>query len=170
MRNLSWQSGHDLMWAATAIAVALLAGLILQRLLYWLARRFIHLHDSSQLVLVSRIARPVGFALPVIFVIAVFPALPVSNRVEEAAEHALLLCVIAVVGWLVIRLIGYGEHMVISRYQVDAQENLTARRIRTQVQLFRRITEAAVLLATVAAMLMTFPGIWSVGASMLASA
>jgi small-conductance mechanosensitive channel len=166
----SWQTGHDLAWTAVAIAVALLAGLILQRVLYWLARRLIHLHDSGQHVLVSRIACPAGFVLPFILVLVVFPALPVSQAIGQAAAHALLLGLIAVVAWLVIRLIGYGEHMVVRRYQADVQDELTARRIRTQVEFFRRIAEAAVLLATVAAMLMTFPGIWSVGASMLASA
>jgi small-conductance mechanosensitive channel len=74
------------------------------------------------------------------------------------------------VAWLVIRLIDYGEHVVTRRYQINAQDNLTGRRIRTQVELFRRITEAAVVLAAVAVMLMTFPSIWSVGASMLGSA
>jgi small-conductance mechanosensitive channel len=168
--HFSWQTGHDLLWTAAVIAVALLAGLILQHVLYWLARRFIQLHNSSQHVLVSRIARPAGFVLPFALVLAIFPALPVSLPVERAVEHAVLLCFIAAVAWLVIRLIHYGEHMVIRRYQIDAQDNVAARRIRTQVELFRKIAEAAILLGTVAVMLMTFPGIWSVGASMLASA
>jgi small-conductance mechanosensitive channel len=157
-------------WTVVAIAAAILAGLILHRILYWLAHRFIRLRDSAQHVLVSRIARPAGFLLPLLLVLGVFPALPLPRAIKEPAAHFLLLCVIAVVAWLVVRLIGYGEHVVTRRYEIDAQDNLAARRIRTQVELFRRIAEAAVLLATVAVMLMTFPAIWSVGASMLASA
>ncbi len=168
--NFSWQAGRDLVWTVVVIAVAILVGLILQRVLYWLARRFVHLRDSSQHIPLSRIASPAGFVLPLIVVLAVFPALPVSRAVEEPAAHALLLCLIAAIAWLVIRLIGYGEHVVTRRYQVNVQDNLTARRIRTQIELFRRIADAAVLLATTAVMLMTFPAIWSVGASMLASA
>lgn len=168
--SFTWQAGHDLVWTVVAIAVALLAGLILQRVLYSLGRRFIRLRDSSQHVLVSLLARPAGFVLPLILILAVLPALPISQAVEGAAAHALLLFLIAAVAWLVIRLIGYSEHIITRRYPVDGQDNPTARRIRTQFELFRRITEAAVLLATVAAMLMTFPGIWSIGASMLASA
>jgi small-conductance mechanosensitive channel len=168
--DFNWQTGRDLVWTGVAVTVAILAGLILHRVLYWLARRFIHLPDSSQHLLISRIARAAGFVLPFILVLAAFPALPVSRTIEEPATHALLLCLIAAVAWLVIRLIGYGEHLVTRRYQINVQDNLAARRIRTQVELFRRIAEAAVLLATVAVMLMTFPAIWSVGASMLASA
>jgi small-conductance mechanosensitive channel len=168
--QFSWQTGHDLVWTTVAIAAAILAGLILQRVLYWLVRRIIRFRDSSQHDLLSRIARPAGFVLPFLLVLGVLPALPISPQIEQAAAHALMLCLIAAVAWLVIRLIGYGEHMVIRRYQTNEPDNLTARRVRTQVELFRRIAEAAVLLAAVAVMLMTFPGIWSVGASMLASA
>jgi len=168
--QFSWQTGRELAWTVLAIAVATLAGLILHHILLWLGRRFIHLRGAPQHVLVSRIARPAGFILPFLLVLFVFPVLPVSRAIEAPAAHALLLCLIAAVAWLAIRLIGYGEHLVTRRYQVNAQDNLAARRIRTQVELFRRIAEAAVLLATVAVMLMTFPAIWSVGASMLASA
>jgi len=153
-----------------AIAAAILAGLILHRILYWLAHRFIRLRDSSQHVLISRIARPAGFLLPLVLVLGVFPSLPLPRAIEERAAHFLLLGVIAAAAWLVVRLIGYGEHVVTRRYEINAQDNLAARRIRTQVELFRRLAEAAVLLATVAVMLMTFPAIWSVGASILASA
>jgi small-conductance mechanosensitive channel len=168
--GFTWQMGRDLVWTACAIAATILVGLILQRVLFWLTDRFIRLRDSSQHVLASRIARPAGFVLPFILVLAVFPALPVSRGIERAATHALLLCLIAAVAWLVIRLIGYGEHVVTGRYQINVQDNLTSRRIRTQVELFRRIAEAGVLLAAAAVMLMTFPSIWSVGASILASA
>jgi len=158
--RFSWESGRNLVWTVVAIAAAILAGLILHRILYWLAHRFIRLRDSSQHVLVSRIARPAGFLLPLVLVLGVFPALPLSPAIEVPATHFLLLCVIAVSAWLVVRLIGYGEHVVTRRYEISAQDNLAARRIRTQVELFRRIAEAAVLLATVAVMLMTFPAIW----------
>src|SRR5262249_22962431 len=110
--KLTWQTGHDLLWTAVAIAAALLAGLILQRILYWFARRIMRFRDSSQHDLLARVARPAGFVLPFLVVLGALPLLPVSPASEQAAAHAALLCLIAAVAWLVIRLIGYGEHMV----------------------------------------------------------
>ena len=133
--NFSWQTSRDLVWTAVGITIAILAGLILHRVLYWLAHRFIHLRDSSHHVLVSCIARPAGFVLPLAVVLTIFPALPLSHAIEEPAAHTLLLCLIAAVAWLVVRLIGYAEHVVTRRYEVNVQDNLAARRIRTQVEL-----------------------------------
>jgi small-conductance mechanosensitive channel len=117
-----------------------------------------------------KIARPTVFGLSVLVMLAVFPLLPLSPRVAEPVHHFLLLCLIAALAWLVVAFISYGEDLITHRFQIQAEESLRARSIRTQVQLFRRIMEFGVLLAALAAMLMTFPTIWSLGASMLASA
>jgi small-conductance mechanosensitive channel len=81
-----------------------------------------------------------------------------------------VLCLIAACAWLLIRLAGYAEVVIARRYQIGAADDLLARRVQTQVRLFRRIGAAGISLAALAIMLMTFPGIWSVGASLLASA
>ena len=66
----------------------------------------------------------------------------VAQRVADPAHHLLLLCLIAAVAWLAEGFIGYLEHLVSNRYQVGTPDDLQGRRIRTQVQLFRRIAEA----------------------------
>jgi small-conductance mechanosensitive channel len=169
--NLSWRTGQNLLWTLVTIAGAILVGLLLHQVLYWLARRLIKRKGTAQqYFLISKIARPAGFVLPLVIVLAVLPGLPLSPQIEAPTRHFLLLCLIAAIAWLVTGFIGAIEHMVTRRYPVEDPDNLLARRVRTQVQMFRRIVEGCVFLGTLAAMLMTFPAIWSVGASMLASA
>jgi small-conductance mechanosensitive channel len=55
-------------------------------------------------------------------------------------------------------------------YRVDISDNLTARRIRTQISVLKRILNVIVIVITVAIMLMTFPEVRQLGTSVLASA
>jgi len=156
--NFTWQTSRDLVCDGRSHRCGHTRGADPASRLYWLAHRFIHLRNSSQHVLVSRIARPAGFVLPLAAVLAVFPALPLPRAIEEPAAHTLLLCLIAAVAWLVVRLIGYAEHVVTRRYETNVQDNLAARRIRTQVEVFRRIAESRRLLAAVAVSADDVPG------------
>jgi small-conductance mechanosensitive channel len=60
--------------------------------------------------------------------------------------------------------------MVATHFVIAVQDNNRARSIRTQVLLLERILTGAVLLAAVAAALMTFPNVWNLGAGLFASA
>jgi hypothetical protein len=59
---------------------------------------------------------------------------------------------------------------VYAKHRVDVSDNLTARRVRTQIQVLRRIFVVVVVIVTTAVMLMTFPAIHQLGTSLLASA
>ena len=168
---LTWQAWQHVVWTAAAVIGAALAGFVFHRIIYWLARRWVNRAGKSHhQILITAIARPFGIILPLLLVLAVMPMVPVSARVEQPARHFLVLCLIATCAWLIIRLVGYAEVVIARRYQIGATGDLLARRVQTQVRLFRRIGEAAIAFAALAVMLMTFPGIWSVGASLLASA
>ena len=114
--------------------------------------------------------RPAAVALPLLAVFLVLPALPLPQRLSEYLQHLLVLGLIATVAWLCLRLLDALVETIGATYRVDVKDNLRARKVRTQVQLLRRI--AAVLIALVAGslMLMTFPSIRHVGITLFASA
>jgi small-conductance mechanosensitive channel len=150
---------------------AALIGLSVRHVLYWLARRLaIHQGAGQQQILLSHVAQPLGSVLPLLIVLAVLPGLPLSPSIAEPTHHLFLLCLVSALAWLVVGIIGYMEQLVTRSYDLDVEDNWQARRVRTQVQLFRKIAVACVLLGAFAVMLMTFPAIWSLGASVLASA
>ena len=62
------------------------------------------------------------------------------------------------------------EDAALQRYRIDVADNRHARRVRTQVQVLRRITVAILVLCAIAAILLTFPSARALGASLLASA
>ncbi|MDV7392504.1 mechanosensitive ion channel, partial [Arthrospira platensis SPKY1] len=68
------------------------------------------------------------------------------------------------------RLMSVVEEVVEQRYRVDAKDSLSARRVKTQVQMLRRIVTVGVYLLATATILMTFPNVRQLGAGLLASA
>ncbi|MET0424883.1 MAG: mechanosensitive ion channel family protein, partial [Actinoplanes sp.] len=84
--------------------------------------------------------------------------------------HALVILFIGSFAWLVGALILVLEDMALSKWRTDVPDNLKRRRLKTQIVLVRRVTVAAIVIITLGVVLMTFPGIRALGASLLASA
>ena len=84
--------------------------------------------------------------------------------------HALVILFIAAFAWLVAALVLVLEDAALSKWRTDVPDNLRRRRLKTQVVLLRRVTVATIVVLTVGVVLMTFPGIRALGASVLASA
>ncbi len=154
-----------------AVLLAFLAATVVGALVRSAARRSPAAADLSR-----RSRRPLR---AVLVVTAVWVALRASTRGSEGwqdsvwrtlIEHALVIAFIAALTWLVGTLAFVFEDMALSRYRTDMKDNRHARRVRTQVQLLRRITVAILVVVGVAAVLLTFPGVSRLGASILASA
>lgn len=84
--------------------------------------------------------------------------------------HTLVILVIAAVAWLFGALLLVMEDVALAKWRVDVPDNMKARRLKTQVQMLRRVTVAAIVVITLGVVLMTFPGVRALGASVLASA
>ncbi|HEX8347337.1 MAG TPA: mechanosensitive ion channel domain-containing protein [Actinoplanes sp.] len=84
--------------------------------------------------------------------------------------HALVIGVIAAGAWLFAALVLVLEDVSLARWRTDVPDNMRARRLRTQVVMLRRVTVAAIVVLTLGVVLMTFPAVRTVGASVLASA
>ena len=84
--------------------------------------------------------------------------------------HALVVLSIAGLGWLIAMLVLVLEDAALSRWRTDVPDNLKRRRLKTQVVMIRRLTVATIVVLTLGVVLMTFPGIRALGASVLASA
>ena len=85
-------------------------------------------------------------------------------------REALRLVFIAVMTWLMVRAsTGLGEGIV-ALNPADVADNLGARRIQTQTRVLMRVVNLAVVMVGLAAMLMTFPAVRQIGASLMASA
>ncbi|GAB7004232.1 mechanosensitive ion channel [Nocardioides sp. AN3] len=87
-----------------------------------------------------------------------------------AVQHTMRIAIVASGAWLLGAMLIYIEDVSLRRHRTDVPNNLTARRLRTQVLLLRRLTVVAVIILAIAVALFTFPGVRTFGASLLASA
>lgn len=73
-------------------------------------------------------------------------------------------------GWFVAAIVNLIFDRILRRYPTDVVDNRVARRMRTQIIVFRRISMVLLVLVIVSAALFTLPGARTIGASVLASA
>ena len=148
-----------------AVVIAYLAATFLAILVRRVARRSAVAADLTR-----RSRKPMR---AVLLVVAVWIALRLSTDPADwtrTAEHVLLIAFIITVAWLIGSLAFVLEDAALQRYRIDVADNRHARRIRTQVQVLRRLTVAVLVVCAIAAILLTFPPARALGASLLASA
>ncbi|MEZ0485765.1 mechanosensitive ion channel family protein [Fibrella aquatica] len=72
--------------------------------------------------------------------------------------------------WLALRLLKVAELLLVRRYDITSDANLSGRKFVTQVQFFRRILSTLILLVSFSLLLLNFQGSRKVGVSVLTSA
>ncbi|MET3987633.1 mechanosensitive ion channel domain-containing protein [Streptomyces sp. PvR034] len=150
-----------------SVVLTLLAGWLLDLLL----RRADARHRETPLWgLLRRCRPPFLLLLCAALLRASFPQAGVARVYWPPIGRALDLVLIGAAAWLLIRIATAAVETVYARYAAGATDEARVRRVRTQVTLIQRAVAAVVVVLTLAAMLLTFPKMQAVGASMLASA
>ena len=150
-----------------AVVVGLVGHLIVFTILDHITRRTQSVFDTS---LVRQCRGPFRLIFPLFLVRFVLPVTEMSPALLDFVKHLLSLCFIASVAWLIIRLTSVLDDLVLTRYKIDERDNLQARKIQTQLQIFKKIVFVVVAILALATMLMTFEKVRQLGTSILASA
>ena len=162
-RNVLWSIGL----AAGAIVVALVAHFLVLASLKRLTRK-----RGSEFY--DRLARyetgPTRLLLPLLGLMTVIPWMPLNPVLVARLNHATGLALIACTAWLMVALLNVAQDVIAHRHALELNDNLAARRVRTQVQVLRQIAVVVIVILTVAIMVMTFPNVRHLGESMFASA
>jgi small-conductance mechanosensitive channel len=155
--------------ALLAVVIAAGAAIILVEAVHWVVKR---LGRRSTLLndLAGTAHKPFLASVTIFAVQQAVRAFAGEFAGRDGVLHALVLLVIASVAWLVGALLLVLEDVALARWRVDVPDNMKARRVKTQVVIMRRVTIAAIVVLTVGVMLMTFPDVRALGASVLASA
>lgn len=158
------------------IAAAILAGGVVvmlgaYSLIVWLAKRLARRKKSGVLSsFVNSLKGPLRLFFVMAGMMIAVPFTKLPKDVISGIGHFLQLVLIAGIGWTFVAVARFFANAVDYRFRLDAADNLAARRVRTQTQVIERVATAVIIIVTVAVMLMTFPGVRQIGASVLASA
>jgi len=118
----------------------------------------------------SHPARAIFLLTCLLLVLPTIPGLP--DRFEDMLRQMFIMATVAALGWFAVGCIYVFQAATLRRYDLSADNNIQARRVHTQFQLFRRMLITFVVIIDIGALLWTFndPRIWHYGSGLLASA
>src|SRR5438128_213813 len=168
-----------LFWAGALTAV-LYAGWIIA--LLWLVFRAIRAVEKRMNLwaertdsLLGRVIVPIlGHTLrllvPLLGIILLLPLLKLPENWIWVTQKAFGIFLIVALSVLIVRGVNAVQLALLSRHRMDAEDNLFARRIYTQVSVIRKIIVTAVVIIATGSILMLFDPVRQFGTSILASA
>jgi len=165
------QDWHTWLWAVGVAVAAIIAGLVANYVVFSAIRRVaVRTHSVADDAIARHLRAPGRLFFPVMALLLVLPVLPLPAGVMTALANGLDLGLTASIGWLIVRCVEVAAEVLEARFGTDVADNLQARRIRTQIQVFRRIAIGIVAVITLGIILMSFPSVRHLGVSLFASA
>lgn len=153
-----------------SIVLALVANYILFTILRRISKRSSLIPDGSVNRHCRGVVRLILLLIAVRFVLPFLETIGVDKKYVDTLLHIIGLLLIGSVSWFVIKLTDVLEDVVVSRFEIDVEDNLRARKIHTQLRVLRRILFVVVGILALGTMLMTFEKIRQLGTTILASA
>ena len=166
---------HSIFVGVVLLCAALLVGLFAHTLFFWLLAKLRHrsVKDVPVMrIVMQRVRKP---ALALVLLTALGPVLPfldVPRHYLSMIEKGVGILWFLVFGWLMISAVYTFEDFAMLRYDISSADNLKARRVRTQLQLLRRVAIVLLMVIDAGLILSLFRDsqIWHYGAGLLASA
>ncbi|KKC27260.1 membrane protein [Sphingomonas sp. SRS2] len=126
--------------------------------------------SKSDDVVLSRIASPTRWIALAIALSFSQRSLPLGSWAAGLWQQAAGFILPGLIGWLAIAIIHAMSDITIARSDISVADNLQARRRRTRVTILTRIAIFLAVFLTICMMLLSIPGIRSVGVTLMASA
>lgn len=125
----------------------------------WLRALIVKLHPRIQLLV----------ALIAFWTVAGLTA-PAEYEWWPMLSHAFLIATVLVGAWLLSGLASFGIERLVGRYSTDGESLPQIRRMRTQLQVIRRLANVLIAVVAIGVVLFSFPEVRAIGTSVLASA
>jgi small-conductance mechanosensitive channel len=157
--------------APVVVAAALLFGTIVHRVLFWALDRTSRGREQGlRRSLVRRARAPLAFILPLVAVLIALPGARIPTGYERPVEHLATILTYIALGWGLSAMVGVLADATVGRYNLADPDDLRAREVETRVFLVGRAANVLIWILAIAAALMTFPNIRTLGTTLLASA
>jgi small-conductance mechanosensitive channel len=121
-------------------------------------------------VIVPILGHTLRLAVPLLGIILLLPLLKLPQNWIWVTQKGFGILLIVALSFLIIRGINAVQLALLSRHRLDAEDNLPARRIYTQVSVIRKIIVTMVVIIATGSILMLFDPVRQFGTSILASA
>jgi len=152
-------------------AISVIGALLLHRLtIAALSRLAARTASRSDDLVLARIRKPLRWIYVAIALSLVQRAIPLDDWMQKLWAQAAGFIVPALMGWFAIAMLKAMADVVRIKADISTTDNLQARRKHTRIGILSRIGVFIILFLTICMMLMTIPGVRSVGVTLIASA
>lgn len=160
-------TSEDFIIKAGLTAAVVIFYLVLER---FLKHKADEKRDSFFRRLYASVIRPVQAFFFISVIYAVIQQFGLNTDDYPWVHKGYTILMILSVAWLGINLLRFASEQLLRRFDISTEDNLRARTVYTQVRVMRRIVTSIIIILAIAAALMTFDQIRSLGVSLLASA
>ena len=153
------------------LAGATAAGMATYLVAFWILGR--HLARSGAVdrrALVANLRAPCRVVLPLAGLEIALAGVSLPGPAGSILTHVVGIGLVASIAWFAVRTTFLFDELFLSRYRLEAEDNLRARRVHTQIQVLRRVTVVVVSVIAAAIILLSFSPVRAEGEGLLASA
>ena len=167
-----WTLTADTELSGWITAVSILAGTLLLFFIFSsLMKRISRRTEQTGVQLGwKKFRSPVLVTLLLIDFVIIKEMFTIGEQTTVSLNHVIKVAIIFCVTWLVIKGIHFARELILTKDDIEDEDNLKARKVYTQFRVLERILIFLVILIAIAVALMTFEGIRRIGISLFASA
>ncbi|HEX4022030.1 MAG TPA: mechanosensitive ion channel domain-containing protein [Acidobacteriaceae bacterium] len=162
---------HNLILGAIVVSGVILAGYALHFLLFRFILRRGNAATPGERHVLRHFRVPARWLFLTACALLALPYLPLPQQAYIFLHHTIQLCFIATGAWVAIACLDAVEDVLLRRYDITQEDNLSARRVHTQMRVLRRVCIIFIVVVTLGLMLYSFDNqLAKYGAGLLASA
>jgi small-conductance mechanosensitive channel len=165
---------REILLSGGLLVGAVIAGIVVHLLLSLIIRIALGRNADRGGVIVRSVVRhmkgPLRLALPVLAVAVALPFVQLPEGLLALVQHVVSIVTIVTISWIVIRSASVLEDYLYDRYKLEGEDNLKARKIRTQTVYLKRVFAVIVGVIGLALILINFEKVRQLGTTILASA
>ena len=159
-------------YTSNFLLITLFAGILIFGLIFYFVRK---LGKSSKNILPVNFAGKIRLPLALFMLALVTRILKTNDKIlefidEEFLSHTSTLLFILSITWILIVVLKAFKSNILTKYDMNASDNVHARKIYTQFTVLERVLMFLIILFAVSIALMSFDSIRAIGVSMLTSA
>jgi small-conductance mechanosensitive channel len=135
-----------------------------------MVRRFLRARYPMLHALMQRAEPLLRFAAVLFVATVIVPALPFGTNTSLTLHRILIASFVVLLGWIAIVASNLAADRYMSRFRIDTDDNLLARKAVTQMRVLKRTASVVIGFLTLGFALMTFDAVREYGVSIFASA
>ncbi|RFM29138.1 mechanosensitive ion channel family protein [Deminuibacter soli] len=159
----------DYLWNLMLIAGAILVGLIIKWLLA-ITIKFLYAKKGEYSLtrsIIKHLGKPVNYFLPLLALNLAEPLIRIKPKYFPAYDKFVDISLIIAFAAILVSITNVVQDYIYHVYDSSAENNLRARKIRTQLQFVRRLVITTIIILTVCAVLLNFDHLRKIGATLL---